>query len=342
MQRYHGCMDSSDAPLVPSREPAEDQVGRFCDAGLKRGLSKNTIKNYRSDLKGAIRWFSERTGSPLVWSDFFLRDVDDYRQFLCTTVRRTTANRKLAGLRAFLKWLAQEIDTWQSASVHSEPLPEVRRIISEPGRWARPRWLTVSEQATLNQTVQESGNLKDRAIIALFLYTGIRTSQLGKLRWSDFLISRERGRMAIYRPTYGDYAEIPLNQLVRQTLVALGYAEYRGSSRPVFMGKSGPMSRRRIEMMVRRYGEGAYIFDLTPLVLRNTFIANMLDFGVNPVIISDILGDPVLDLLRYYAPPEQEDLENAVEKIVYAVLGQERYRIQKPRGLFPAPPNEGS
>ena len=82
------------------------------------------------------------------------------------------------------------------------------------------------------------------------------------------------------------------------------------------MGKSGPMSRRRIEMMVRRYGEGAYIFDLTPLVLRNTFIANMLDFGVNPVIISDILGDPVLDLLRYYAPPEQEDLENAVEKIV--------------------------
>jgi site-specific recombinase XerD len=329
-------MDSSGTPQEPSQEAAGFQIRRFCEAALARGLSKNTVKNYRSDLQGALRWFSVRTDKQLIWKDFFLNDLNEYRYFLSTSVRQTTGNRKLAGLRAFLKWSADAQTTGSR-----EPLPEVRRIISDPGRWARPRWLTLKEQWTLNRTVRVSGNPLDRAIIAILLYTGVRTSQLGKLKWGDFRVSRKHGAMAVYRPTYGDYVEIPLNLFAREAILALGYAENKGSSRSVFKGRSGPMSRRWVEMTVRRFGESALIFDLTPLVLRNTFIANMLDFGVNPVTISDILGDPVLDLLRYYAPPQETELEKAVEEPVYAVLNVERNSSEQPRNLFPQMPDEG-
>jgi len=302
----------------------KDQIDRFCASLLNRGLSQTTVKNYRSDLQGVVRWFSQWKRKQLVWADFFSRDLDEYRQFLSETVKGTTANRKLAGLRAFLKWSAGE----QLEGGRSALLPEVRRIISAPGMWGRPRWLNLAEQSMLNQVVRETANPQDRAIITLLLNTGIRTSQLSRLGWGSFNVSREYGRMAIFRPTIGEHVEIPLNSLVREAVLALRYEGNIGSSNLMFKGRFGPMSRRRIEMMVRQYGEKAFIFDLTPLVLRNTFIANMLDSGVNPVVIADILGDPVLDLLRYYARPQEEDLESAVEKIALALQYQEHKRPQ--------------
>ncbi len=41
----------------------------------------------------------------------------------------------------------------------------------------------------------------------------------------------------------------------------------------------------------------------------------MLILVVNPVIMSDILSDRAMDLLRYYAPIEGEDLTIAVERM---------------------------
>jgi integrase/recombinase XerD len=328
------------AGVNASQKVAKEMVDSFCEAALKRGLSKITVKNYRSDLQGVIRWFSERTNKPLVWQFFFTKYLAEYQHFLSTSVRVTTANRNLAGLRAFLTWLCEKQGAWspyeektwfskkQLEAWKRKPLPKVRRIVSTPGDSARPRWLTKSEQAVLSRTVRETANAQGRTIILLLLHTGIRTSQLRELKWSDVLISGGSGRVRIPRPSIGIDARIPLNRMVREELLALGYMEHNGSSTPILRGRSGFLSRRWIEARVRKCGEDAHIINLTPLVLRNTFIANMLGLGVNPVIISDVLGDPVLDLLRYYAPAAPEDLETAVEEVANEVLGKEQYELQ--------------
>jgi site-specific recombinase XerD len=72
-------------------------------------------------------------------------------------------------------------------------------------------------------------------------------------------------------------------------LVDLGYPQKKGSSDPVLPGRSGLLTRRQVEMMVRQHGERAGLSDVTPLSLRHTFIANLLEPGVSPVIISDHL-----------------------------------------------------
>ena len=307
------------------------EIDRFCEAALRRGLSPVTVKNYRSDLQGVVDYFSQ-SGKHLVWSEFFAVDLDEYRCYLSESVRGTTANRKLAGLRAFLKWFAVE-----SKHVISEPLPELRRIIPKPAEWVRPRWLTLGEQAALTEVVRATANEQDHALIALLLHAGIRTSQLGRLKWSDLRISGNSGSVSVFRPAHDDHIEIPMNRFVRDAILALGYMKNKGSSEMVFEGRSGPMSRRRVEMMVRQFGERAHIADLTPLVLRNTFIANMLRLEVHPVAIADVMGDPALDLLRYFTPYRQQDMELAVEEIVDAILDQDHSRLKEPQTMFPFP-----
>jgi integrase len=77
-------------------------------------------------------------------------------------------------------------------------------------------------------------------------------------------------------------------------------------------------------MMIRQHGERAGLSDVTLLSLRHTFIANMLELGVSPVIISDLLGDRAMDPLRYYAPLVGEDLTVAVERMAAKLETRER------------------
>jgi integrase len=60
--------------------------------------------------------------------------------------------------------------------------------------------------------------------------------------------------------------------------------------------------RSNLETMTRRTSGRAGISGVTPFALRNTYTAKMLRLGVNPAIISDLLGDRASELLRYYSP----------------------------------------
>ena len=196
-----------------------------------------------------------------------------------------------------------------------ESVPELHRVETPQVSWVRPRWLRQEEQNRLLEAVRSSGNEQNRAMIMLLLYTGIRTSELCELRWKDVHITDKKGLVGVHRASAGIDVELPLNRPVRQSLIDLGYSQKKGGTGPVLLGRSGQLTRRWVEIMTRQIGERAGIPDVTPLALRNTFIANMLRLGVNPVIISDLLGDRALDLLRYYAPLEGEDLTVAVERM---------------------------
>lgn len=284
-------------------------IDRFCESALQRGLSWNTIKNYRSDLEEVLRWASLQVEKNLDWVEFIRHDLEDYRQYLRAHFRGVTANRKLAGLRAFLEWAALEILD------ESEPVPELRRVETPPVSWVRPRWLSQQEQNRLLEAVQSPGNEQNRATVILLLFTGIRTSELCDLKWKNIYITDKKGLLTIHRASAALDVELPLNRLVRQSLLELGYQHKKESADPILSGRSGALTRRWVEILTRQMGDRAGISDITPLTLRNTYIANMLRLGVNPVIISDLLGDRAMDLLRYYAPIEGEDLAAAVERM---------------------------
>jgi len=100
-----------------------------------------------------------------------------------------------------------------SANVKREPLAQAApRALSEAQQRARLRAAEVSRP-------------RDRAIVTLLLYTGLRLHELVALDVEDVSVSARKGLVAI-RSGKGDaYREVPLNRPCREALVPLWRSE---------------------------------------------------------------------------------------------------------------------
>ena len=80
-----------------------------------------------------------------------------------------------------------------------------------------PRALT-EEQVRRLLRMCERAAARDRAIVVMLLYTGLRLAELVALDLGDVRVSARKG-LVIVRSGKGDaYREVPLNALVRQVL----------------------------------------------------------------------------------------------------------------------------
>src|ERR1035437_10725643 len=70
----------------------------------QEGRSPITIRNYRSDLEGFIRWSESQSKKDFNVSDFAVSDLHQYRKSLVHRFKASTTNRKLASLKIFLRW----------------------------------------------------------------------------------------------------------------------------------------------------------------------------------------------------------------------------------------------
>ncbi|MGZ4618318.1 MAG: tyrosine-type recombinase/integrase, partial [Frankiaceae bacterium] len=86
------------------------------------------------------------------------------------------------------------------------------------GGWAVTRALDADEQRRFLRTVERAPSARDRAIATLFLYTGLRLSELAALDVDDVAVSARRGRLTV-RSGKGDLGrEVPLNSACRSVL----------------------------------------------------------------------------------------------------------------------------
>jgi len=271
--------------------------------------SPNTIRHYLSDLSAFARWFEQTNGDPLAPEKITATDLREYKRWLVTQrrLKPNSTNRKLATLRAFLKWADEGVkaDTLTPGRV-PQPEQQVR-----PG----PRWLDRREQNALLRTVERGHNARDMAIVKLLLNTGLRVQELCDLTWQDVLIGGRKGTLTVRHGKGGKRRQVPLNTDARQVLLDLGYAGHAGQDIPVFMGQRGPITARGVQFMLARYaaawpGEG-----LSPHLLRHTFCKNLVDAGVDLPRVAALAGHETLETTRRYCEPSLKDLEKAVELI---------------------------
>ena len=82
---------------------------------------------------------------------------------------------------------------------------------------AAPRALSVDEQRLLLRSAERAG-ARDRALVVLMLFAGLRIGETVALQIDDVSISTRKGRVVI-RSGKGDaYREVALNALVRAVL----------------------------------------------------------------------------------------------------------------------------
>lgn len=266
-------------------------------------VSKSTVQSYHSDLKKFKRWSPE---APL--ESIGPLDIAEFKRHLQKRGQKpATINRALATLSTFFDWAVEK------GLIENNPASNVKYVKEVK---TAPKSLSRREQLSLMRAVNRSGKVRDIAIITLLLHTGLRVSEMCRLKMTDVIIKERSGSVTVIGK--GDKQRVvPLNVTARNALAE--WFNVRGyEPGPLFISqKGGRLSPRSVERLVKKYAYHARLDKVTPHILRHTFCKSLIDAGVSIDRVADLAGHESLDTTAKYTRPTQMDLQKAVEKLAW-------------------------
>ncbi|MDQ3808953.1 MAG: tyrosine-type recombinase/integrase, partial [Chloroflexota bacterium] len=207
-------------------------------------LSSRTREAYLAAVTAFVGWLDQRDGGPggaLVAPRARDLAARDYKRHMKVDrgLSPASVNQALAGMDHLFRFLGLG-----AAIVRREELPR-----------SAPLALDVEQQRLLLQAAEES-TARDRAIVALLLFTGLRLSEAAALQVADVRISARKG-LVVVRSGKGDaYREVELNALVRAMLdewVTERARIAQEDETSFFVSRTGDaLSSRSIDLAVRR------------------------------------------------------------------------------------------
>ena len=280
---------------------------------FERGLSRNTLEAYRSDLLQYGRFLDRRSTSAI---DATSADVSDFLAELAEGHGRpgastATIHRKAACLRSFYRHLRRE------GMRDSDPTA----ALSAPRRGRRlPHVLTRDEVNRLLEQPQggDPASLRDRALLETMYACGLRASETIGLELPDIdleeQVLRARGKGSKERvvPMGRQAAEALRIYLAngRGTLV-------RGRPEPhVFVNfRGGPLTRQGLYKIVRRHAVRAGLGDrMSPHTLRHTFATHLLAGGCDLRSVQEMLGHADVATTQLYTHLTSQRLKDVYFK----------------------------
>ena len=289
---------------------------------FERGLSRNTLDAYRSDLLQFGRFLEERELSAL---DAEARDIADFLEGLARgsgggagngadarpPASPATIHRKSACLRSFYRHLRRDglLDTDPTAT------------LSAPRRSRKlPQVLTRGEIETLLAQPRgtDPASLRDRALLELMYACGLRASEAIGLELMDVDIEegvlRARGKGSKERV-------VPIGQAALRALRI--YLE-RGRPKLVkgapethlFVNfRGGSLTRQGLYKIVRRHARTAGLADrMSPHTLRHTFATHLLAGGCDLRSVQEMLGHADVATTQLYTHLSSERLKDVYFK----------------------------
>jgi len=303
------------APTHPRARPFSELMLDFLAyLELERGLSRNTLDAYRSDLM-QFSGFLDGEGRDALSADPRL-----LRKFVTElasgargrpAVAPATVQRKVACLRSFYRHLRRE------GVRDSDPTA----AITSPRRGRKlPRVLSRDEINTLLAAPRgsEPASLRDRALLELMYACGLRASEAIGLELADLDMeehvlrargkgSKERvvpvGRAAV--DALRIYLERGRPALVRAAGEAHLFVNFRG----------GPLTRQGLYKIVRRHAAAVGLADrMSPHTLRHTFATHLLAGGCDLRSVQEMLGHADVATTQLYTHLSSDRLKDVYFK----------------------------
>jgi len=258
---------------------------------IERGLSKNTIFAYRSDLTSLVSFLADNS-LPL--------DKDAIKKFLSQqTNSSSTKDRQLSCLKTFFRYLQDEgiITEDPTSGLHSKN--KVFRL---------PKSLTNEQVNKLIVSIPTDTliNIRDRFLLELLYGTGIRISEAIAIDLDDLELAE--GWIKI---KYGKGAKqrvVPIGSLLEKSL-----KEYLVKARPEFIknknrqlallvsARGSRLSRQAAWLIVKQAGIRANLpMDLSPHALRHSFATHLLAGGADIRVVQELLGHSVVTTTQIY------------------------------------------
>jgi integrase/recombinase XerD len=277
---------------------------------LERGLSRNTLEAYRSDLQQFGVFLSARGRDPLQVTPAdlaaFVSELADGREGR-RPLAPATLQRKIACLRSFYRHLRRE------QIIDHDPTTELRPPRS---RGRLPKVLTRDEVNRLlaQPTGTSPAALRDRALLETMYACGLRASEAITLELSELDLEagilRARGKGSKERL-------VPIGSKAIETLGA-----YLTRARPhlvglrdeprVFVNLRGTgLSRQGLYRIVQGHARTAGLASrMSPHTLRHTFATHLLAGGCDLRSLQEMLGHADIGTTQIYTHLSAERLRD--------------------------------
>lgn len=287
-------------------------LGRYESGFLRaRNLAARTRREYLDDLKDLTRFLSEACGVHEA-RDVERRHLERYLSELdLRGMAGSARRRKVASIRSLFAFL-------EDAGLRTgDP---ARKLIPPEREHLQPRYLTEREYKQLLEAVRHEP--RDAAIIELLLQTGMRLSELARLKVTDIelpaRVSKEPdGAGAVHVQGKGRRQRtITLNWKACKALKAyLSVRPGDTDDQHLFLTKFkcgiGP---RSIENVVAKYLEEAGIRDASVHSLRHTFGTHTVKRGTQLRVVQEALGHASLKTTSLYVQLAREDMDRQLQE----------------------------
>ena len=271
---------------------------------MERGLSKNTLSAYRSDLCKFLLWLE---GENIEVDQARSNNILTYLALSEKKSTRTIA-RSLSSLRRLYEYLYRE-GRMKINPVDNVDAPRLGRNL--------PKSLTENEVESLLEApnVKQALGLRDKCMLEVLYATGLRVSELVALTLHQINL-----RQGVIRVTGKGNKErlVPFGEIATQWL-----DKYLDSTRseiikdklvtdvlfPSIRGKA--MTRQTFWYMVKRYTVSAGIKkSISPHILRHAFATHLINHGADLRVVQMLLGHSDISTTQIYTHVARERLKD--------------------------------
>ncbi|MGZ5307685.1 MAG: site-specific tyrosine recombinase XerD [Solirubrobacterales bacterium] len=301
---------SQDGRAAPSARFESLVIDFLSHLEFERGLARNTLSAYRTDLLQFGAFLSERGREA---TDAAGADLSAFLAGLATgngqpPCSPATVHRKAACLRSFYRHLRRE------EIVDADPTA----ALAAPRRGRRlPQVLSHSEVQKL--LAQPRGDkpttVRDRALLELMYASGLRASETIGLETNDLDLKhgllRAYGKGAKERVVpVGGKAAMALSAYLRAARPKL----IRSAAEPaLFLNfRGGRLTRQGLYKIVQRHARSAGLAGkMSPHTLRHSFATHLLAGGCDLRSVQEMLGHADISTTQMYTHLSGEDLKQA-------------------------------
>ncbi|MFH0942338.1 MAG: tyrosine-type recombinase/integrase [Chloroflexota bacterium] len=278
----------------------EDLVKYYETYHRSEGSSPKTVKWYREVLASFVGWLKLQEKPTELGSI----DQMDVREFILSlrekryhgrALSSSTLNNRVRALRAFFSWLNREEYTDTNILANLKP-PKVAEILIEP--------LTVEEIDRLFSVINQKTVLGSRnaAIVALFLDTGLRLSELINLGASNVHLEQR------YVKVMGKGAKERMVSFGAACQKALLHYYHHFRVEPAHAGIDNffltldgyPLTESATKSLMVRLANASGVTRLHAHLLRHTYATHFLLNGGDVFLLKQNLGHSTLAMVEVY------------------------------------------
>lgn len=284
----------------------KDQLIRsFLDSlFIEKGLSKNTIKSYESDLKEFFAWchnIHKKLPSKLTSSS-----INIYLGYLFNkNIKSSSVNRKLSTLKAFYIFLYKQKLILKIPTEDIET-PKIQKKL--------PSTLSENEVEKLLKAPKDKNiiELRDKAMLEMLYATGMRISELVNLKE----VNVDKNRQVV--KVLGKGSKERLIPFGDEALDSLQKYLHKRNSRNIYIflnNRDNKLSRVGFWQRVKIYLKRVHLkSDITPHTLRHAFATHLLNRGADLRSVQLLLGHSDLSTTQIYTHIAKQRLSEMHKK----------------------------